>query len=94
MTPKNLLQAGLDEMRRTIREQEPARPSTRLSTMLGADLTTMAKHRKAEPPKLIHLVRGDLDWIVMKRWKKTARAVTKPPMAWRWTFSGIWTTNR
>ena len=67
---KELLQAGLDEIRRTIREQEPARPSTRLSTMLGADLTAIAKHRKAEPPKLIHLVRGDLDWIVMKALEK------------------------
>jgi serine/threonine protein kinase len=61
-----LQQAGLDEIRRTIREQEPVRPSTRLSTMLGADLTAIAKHRKVEPPKLIHLLRGDLDWIVMK----------------------------
>jgi serine/threonine protein kinase/tetratricopeptide (TPR) repeat protein len=68
-TPFNaekLLQAGLDEIRRTIREQEPPRPSTCLSTMLGADLTAIAKRRKAEPPKLIHMVRGDLDWIVMK----------------------------
>jgi serine/threonine protein kinase len=63
---KKLLQAGLDEIRRTIRQDEPARPSTCLSTMQGADLTAIAKHRKAEPPKLIHLVRGDLDWIVMK----------------------------
>jgi len=67
---KKLLQAGLDEIRRTIREQEPARPSTCLSTMLGADLTAIAKHRKAEPPKLIHLLRGDLDWIVMKALEK------------------------
>jgi serine/threonine protein kinase/formylglycine-generating enzyme required for sulfatase activity/predicted alpha/beta-hydrolase family hydrolase len=67
---KMLLQAGLDEIRRTIREQEPARPSTCLSTMLGADLTVIAKHRKAEPPGLIHLVRGDLDWIVMKALEK------------------------
>ncbi len=63
---KELLQAGLDEMRRTIREKEPARPSTRLSTMLAGDLTTTAKHRHTDAPKLIHLVRGDLDWIVMK----------------------------
>jgi eukaryotic-like serine/threonine-protein kinase len=63
---RKLLEAGLDEIRRTIREQEPARPSTRLSTMLGAELTATARHRKVEPPKLIHLVRGDLDWIVMK----------------------------
>ena len=67
---KELLQAGLDEMRRTIREQEPARPSTRLSTMLGAELTAIAQHRQVEPPKLIHLVRGDLDWIVMKALEK------------------------
>jgi hypothetical protein len=67
---EKLLQGGLDEIRRTIREQEPARPSTCLSTMLGADLTAIAKHRKAEPPKLIHLVRGDLDWIVMKALEK------------------------
>jgi len=63
---KKLLQAGLDEIRRTIREQEPPRPSTCLSTMLGADLTFIAQHRKVEPPKLIHSLRGDLDWIVMK----------------------------
>ncbi len=55
---KKLLQAGLDEIRRTIREQEPVRPSTRLSTMLGAELTATAQHRKVEPPRLIHLVRG------------------------------------
>jgi WD40 repeat protein/serine/threonine protein kinase len=61
-----LLQAGLDEMRRLIREQEPPRPSTRLSTLAAADLTTVAKQRHAEAPKLINLVRGDLDWIVMK----------------------------
>jgi len=38
--------------------------------MWGADLTEIARHRKAEPPKLIHLVRGDLDWIVMKALEK------------------------
>ncbi len=63
---KELLASGLDEMRRTIREQEPVRPSTRLSTMLGGELTTTANHRQAVAPKLIHLLRGDVDWIVMK----------------------------
>jgi tetratricopeptide (TPR) repeat protein len=67
---KALLQAGLDEIRRTIREREPSRPSTRLSTMVGADLTAIAKNRNVEPPGLIHLVRGDLDWIVMKALEK------------------------
>jgi serine/threonine protein kinase len=64
--PKKLLARGLDEMRRTIREEEPRRPSTRLTTMYEGELTTTAKRRQTEPPKLVHLVRGDLDWIVMK----------------------------
>jgi serine/threonine protein kinase/tetratricopeptide (TPR) repeat protein len=67
---KELLKAGLDEMRRTIREQQPPRPSNRISTLQGEDLTTAAKHRRTDPPKLVHLVRGDLDWIVMKALEK------------------------
>jgi serine/threonine protein kinase/WD40 repeat protein len=67
---EKLLRAGLDEIRRTIRDVEPARPSTRLRTMLARELTTTAQRRQTEPPKLIHLVRGDLDWIVMKALEK------------------------
>ena len=63
---KELMQAGLDEMRRTLREKEPPRPSARLSTLAGGDLTTAAQQRRTVPLKLIHQVRGDLDWIVMK----------------------------
>ncbi|HAB19514.1 MAG TPA: tetratricopeptide repeat protein [Verrucomicrobiota bacterium] len=61
-----LIQAGLDGMRRTILEREPERPSTKLSTLEGSDLTRIAESRRAAPPALIHLLRGDLDWIVMK----------------------------
>jgi len=68
--PKELMAAGLEGMRRAIREKEPPRPSTRLSTMLAADLTTVARQRHAAPPKLILLVRGDLDWIAMKALEK------------------------
>ncbi len=64
--PKTLVAAGLDEMRRLIREKEPPRPSTRISTLDVAERTTVAKHRQAEPAALRRLVRGDLDWIVMK----------------------------
>ena len=63
---QKLLAAGLEEMRRTIREKEPPRPSTRLSALLAAEQTTAASIRQTEPTKLVHLVRGDLDWIVMK----------------------------
>jgi len=61
-----LLRAGLDEMRRTLREKEPARPSTRLSTLSADQLIATARLQGLEPPKLISLVRGDLDWIVLK----------------------------
>ncbi len=63
---RELLSLGLDAMRRKIREQEPARPSTRLSTMLEAELATTAKNRQSQAVNLIHLLRGDVDWIVMK----------------------------
>jgi WD40 repeat protein/tRNA A-37 threonylcarbamoyl transferase component Bud32 len=61
-----LLRSGLDEMRRKIREDEPKRPSTRLSTMGMADAVTVAKSHGAQIPALVKIVRGDLDWIVMK----------------------------
>ena len=63
---KELLASGLDEMRRTIREEEPVRPSTRLSSMMAEELTTTAKRRGSDTPKLLHQLKGDLDWIVMK----------------------------
>jgi WD40 repeat protein len=64
--PRDLAQAGLEEMLRLIREAEPPKPSTRLRTLQGQELTTTAQRRQTEPPRLISLVRGDLDWIVMK----------------------------
>src|SRR6185436_9709702 len=63
---KELLAAGIDEMRRTIREKEPPKPSTRLNSLAQAELTTTANHRRTAIPRLIHSVSGDLDWIVMK----------------------------
>ena len=67
---KELSRSGLDAMRRTIREKEPTRPSTRLRTMLAGELVAVAKHRQAEPARLASLIRGDLDWIVMKALEK------------------------
>jgi serine/threonine protein kinase/WD40 repeat protein len=65
-----LQQAGLDEIRRVIREEEPVRPSTNLTTMNVSELTVVAQRRRTEPPNLIRAVRGDLDWIVMKALEK------------------------
>jgi len=67
---KKLLQNGVDAMRKTLREQEPQRPSTMVTTLQGTELTMTAEHRQAEPPKLISQLRGDLDWIVMKALEK------------------------
>jgi eukaryotic-like serine/threonine-protein kinase len=64
--PKQLAEAGLEEILRRIREEEPPKPSTRLSTLAREELTTTAQRRQTEPPRLISLLRGDLDWIVMK----------------------------
>lgn len=63
---KRLIQGGLESIRQIIREEEPPRPSTRLQTLGAEERTTTAKRRQTEPPKLLHMVRGDLDLIVMK----------------------------
>src|SRR5262249_51184809 len=65
---KDLESAGLLETLRVIREQEPTRPSKKLSTAEG--LPTLAANRGTEPAKLTRLVRGELDWIVMKALEK------------------------
>ncbi len=64
--PKSLVSAGLDEIRRIIREVEPPRPSTRLSTLTDLERATIAKLRGILPAQLSTLLRGDLDWIVMR----------------------------
>jgi WD40 repeat protein/serine/threonine protein kinase len=66
---KRLREAGFDEIRRLIREEEPPKPSTRLSTSGGA-LAAISAQRQMEPARLTRLVRGELDWIVMKALEK------------------------
>jgi serine/threonine protein kinase len=66
---QRLRSAAFTEMLRMIREEEPPRPSTRLSAS-GDKLPTISAQRKTEPAKLTRLVRGELDWIVMKALEK------------------------
>jgi serine/threonine protein kinase len=66
---ERLKEASYDEIRRMLREEEPAKPSTRIST-LGQAATTAAVNRKSEPKRLSQLFRGELDWIVMKALEK------------------------
>jgi Leucine-rich repeat (LRR) protein len=61
-----LARVGLDEIRRIIREVDPPRPSQRVKTLNGAELTAAAKRRNIEPAKFPGTLHGDLDWIVMK----------------------------
>jgi tetratricopeptide (TPR) repeat protein/WD40 repeat protein/serine/threonine protein kinase len=84
---ERLKSAAFDEIRRMIREEEPPKPSTRLSSLSSrhapravapdgapsvptTSLASIAALRKTEPRKLSQLVRGDLDWIVMKALEK------------------------
>ncbi|MDH3629252.1 MAG: serine/threonine-protein kinase [Acidobacteriota bacterium] len=64
-----LARAGADEIRRRIREEDPPRPSTRISS-LGNITQTTASNRKTDPPSLARHLRGDLDWIIMKALEK------------------------
>src|SRR5262249_47699920 len=66
---ERLKEASYDEIRRILREEEPAKPSTRIST-LGQAATTVSANRKSEPNRLSQLFRGELDWIVMKALEK------------------------
>ncbi len=61
--------AAFDELRRIIREEEPARPSTRVST-LGKLANTVSANRRSDPRRLSQLYQGELDWIVMKALEK------------------------
>jgi WD40 repeat protein/serine/threonine protein kinase len=67
--PERLREAGYDEMRRIMREEEPPKPSTRIST-LGQAAATVSANRRSESKKLGQLLRGELDWIVMKALEK------------------------
>jgi hypothetical protein len=61
-----LHEASYDELRRIIREEEPPRPSARLSTLKADLATTVAERRRTDSRRLQQSVRGELDWIVMK----------------------------
>jgi serine/threonine protein kinase len=68
LAKKHVATAAYDEIRRLIREEEPPKPSTRLSS--SDSLAAIAAQRHTEPAKLSKLVRGDLDWITMKALEK------------------------
>ena len=66
---ESLRTAAYVEIQRILKEVEPPKPSTRLTT-LGESLKAIATHRQTDPGALARLIRGDLDWIVMKALEK------------------------
>jgi serine/threonine protein kinase/Flp pilus assembly protein TadD len=66
---ERLRTADYDEMRRIIREEEAPKPSTRIST-LGQAAATVSANRRSDPKRLGQLMRGELDWIIMKALEK------------------------
>ncbi|MDV6034708.1 MAG: serine/threonine protein kinase [Phycisphaera sp. RhM] len=68
--PDRLQSAGFDELRRIIRDEDPPRPSTRLSTLNNELASTIAVNRRLDPATLSSAMKRDLDWIVMKAMDK------------------------
>jgi tetratricopeptide (TPR) repeat protein len=79
----DLLKLGVDELRRTVRDREPLSPSAKIQTLNNDELTKTAGRRQVEAPRLISLLRGDLDWIVLKCLEKdrTRRYATANALA-------------
>lgn len=70
LDPHQLNRVGPEAMLKAVREIEAARPSTHLSTLALADLESIASRRREPPQHLLQLLRGDLDWIVLKALEK------------------------
>jgi eukaryotic-like serine/threonine-protein kinase len=77
---ERLRQAAYDEMRRIIQEEEPPRPSTRMTTV-GEHSAVIAAQRASQPRRLAQVFRGELDWIVMKALEKDRARRYETPLA-------------
>lgn len=69
-TKESLSNANIDEIRKMIREQDPPKPSTRLTTLGAEARSTAANRRRLDQRKVSDSLRGELDWIVMKALEK------------------------
>lgn len=78
---ETLKQAGFDEMRRIIREEEPPLPSARVSTLNAEAISTVAKQRDSDPRQLRQSLQGELDWIAMQALEKDRNRRYESPSA-------------
>ena len=67
---QELMKAGLEAWRRTLQDTEPQRPSAVMTALPGKDRVMLAGRHHTEVPQLISLLKGDMDWIVMKALEK------------------------
>jgi len=67
---ETLAKKGLDEIRKMLREDEPPRPSHRISTLKAEAISTLSQSRGIDQRQLSHVLKGELDWIVMKALEK------------------------
>jgi non-specific serine/threonine protein kinase/serine/threonine-protein kinase len=92
LTKQRVKEAALLEVLRVIREEEPPKPSTRLSST--EELPSISAQRHTEPAKLTRLVRGELDWIVMKALEKDRSRRYETPNGFAIDIQRIWPTSR
>ena len=78
---ETLKNAGIDELRRMIREVEPPRPSQRISTLRAEAISTLSQRRGIDERRLAQTLRGELDWIVMKALEKDRTRRYESPSA-------------
>jgi serine/threonine protein kinase len=88
---KSLGKAALMEVLRIVREVDAPRPSARLSTLDA--LPSVAANRGTEPAKLSRLMKGELDWLVLRALEKDRRRDTTRPTVWPATSSATWPTR-
>jgi serine/threonine protein kinase len=78
---ERLVRASFDEVRCIIREEEPPRPSARVSTLAADAATTIAGRRRIDSRQLAQQLRGELDWIVLRAMEKDRRRRYESPGA-------------
>ena len=79
LSKERFIEASFDELRRIIREEDPPRPSTRVSTLAAGEATTIIECRRLDSRQFAQQLRGELDWIVLLALEKDRRRRYESP---------------